>query len=219
MDADSPVSPRLRRSLGRLKVPVLKSLAIASVFLLVPPIAWLAGDLWRLAWVAEEGRNREEASELLLHSVIDSANQVAQWRFLHRRWGPDVPESARPVVIHVAPPPRPDEVIPRCPPAWEGAGYWPANWPRLAVDRAEFSLTRARLGSAGIVALDVCLNATPFAGRCERRLRRAQKFTVDEIGAEAVRLGLARVNRGRTCWCSAFRCADEASERQIIRRY
>lgn len=208
MDADRPAPLRRRRSLSALKALALKALAIASLFLLVPPLAWLAGDLWRLAWVADERRNREEASELLLHSVMASADRVAQWRFLHRRWGPEVPAGALPVIRHQAPPPRAREVIPRCT-SPDGADRRPTNLPRLAADSAQFSLTRARLGTAAIVALDVCLNATPFAGRCERRLRRAQEFTVDEIGAEAVRLRYARVERGRTCWCSSLACANE----------
>jgi hypothetical protein len=211
MDADRPAPLQRRRSLGNLKAPALKALAIASVFLLVPPLAWLAGDLWRLSWVAGEGRNREEASELLLGSVIESADQVAIWRFLHRRWGPSVPADALPVIGHLAPPRRADELIPRCTSAREAADPAPANWPRLAADSARFSLTRARLGDSAIVALDVCLNATPFAGRCERRVRRAQEFTVDEIGAEAVRLRYARVDRGRTCWCNSFSCANEGA--------
>jgi hypothetical protein len=113
------------------------------------------------------------------------------------------------VILHQAPRRRADELIPRCAPVREGVDRGPANWPRLAADSARFSLTRARLGTAGLLALDVCLNATPFAGRCEQRLRRAQEFTIDEIGAQAVRLRYARVDRGRICWCTSISCADE----------
>lgn len=198
---------RRRRSFSGLKVPALKVLTMIAVFLLAAPLAWLAGDLWRLSWVVGEGR-QDEARNLLLRGVMDSAEQAGEWRHLHAEWGQETPRRALPVIATSFPRLRADEVIPYCPPAPNEVGHRPLNWPRLAADNAQFSLTRARLGTATIIALDVCLNATPFAGVCERRLRKAREFTIDEIGGEAVRLGTARVERGLTCWCSAYSCAS-----------
>lgn len=191
----------------RLKRLALKALAVAAVFVAVPPLAWLAGDLWNLAWVADE-RDRDEARSLLLHSAIDSAGRVAEWRYLQRRR--DLPSGAGPgpMVSTLAPIWRADEIIPVCGASGGGSDRGFAS-PQLATESARFMLTRERLGTAATVALDVCLNATPFAGRCERRLRRAREFTVEEIGAEAVRLKYARWERGRICWCRSILCSNE----------
>lgn len=186
----------------------MNALAVAAVFVAVPPLAWLAGDLWNLAWVPDERGNRDEARSLLLRSAIESADRVAEWRYLQQHWGQTQPPGQGPVIMPQGPRRGANEVIPVCGASGaERDRYAPS--PRMAADSARFMLTRERLGTAATVALDVCLNATPFAGRCERRLRRAQEFTVEEIGAEAMRMKYARVDRGRVCWCRSFHCANE----------
>ena len=175
--------------------------AVLLGFLLVPPMALIASDLWLLLR-APEGRG--EAARGLIMQSIDSGSV----RHLERRYvlsSPALsPPSNAPVLVTQMPTIKAAERIPMCTgAAFEGDGVRkvPVH-ASSAVEHAEFGLAIGRLGVPGLLAYDACFNASPFAGWCEGPFRRARRSSQEEIEAELVRIGVARRENGRACWCT-----------------
>lgn len=175
--------------------------AVLLVFLVVPPMALLASDLWLLLR-APEGRG--EAARALIMQRVESGSA----RHLERRYVLSTPAAGPPsdapmlsVQARAVPP---AERIAMCTGATfdgDGVRKVPAH-AYSAAQHAEFSLAIGRLGVPGLLAYDACFNASPFAGWCEGPFRRARRSSQEEIEADMVRTGVARRENGRACWCT-----------------
>ena len=175
--------------------------AVLLVFLLVPPMALVASDLWLLLRVPGE---RGEAARALIMQSIDSGSV----RHLERRYVLSSPapgsSSAAPVAVTQMPTRPPAERIPMCTGALsdgDGVRKVPQH-AYAAAELAEFSLAVERLGVPGLLAYDACFNASPFWGWCEGSFRRARRSSQEQIEAEVVRTGAARRENERACWCT-----------------
>ena len=149
------------------------------------------------------------ARSIILRSIAAGENRADETRFLLVAPGlatlSHPPASVQPLPGH------PAELIPMC----AASRFVPtdtkirpdhAYW---AADEAQHLLTARALGTSGLLALDACFNASPFAGWCGGALKRARRSARAGIAEEAIRLGAARRENGRACWCELGPCSWE----------
>lgn len=192
---------------SQLSRPLSKLLLLALIFLLVPPIWWIAGDVVMLGQT--QGSPRFQEARAIIHSDLDRGVTRALSTDLlfatagGRQGGPPIEASLNfvPNLARQLPTCSQGGGRPAKADADAGGQERESSWRDAAIRDAMYFVVHERISTSRLALLSACVNSTPLAGRCARTfIDDDGKVSQAVLITKLVQLGHVHTVGGSLCW-------------------